>query len=175
MTKQRHRLILCFLCFLLLCTSCASSTKLMPVQNEAFSITPEEFIERLNALVDEQNDSRYLSIPNFGGNGNEIKIDSFYLTLKLVIDSDRNVTEIKWHWDGERQGTGRNIGLYLSGAIYMITGSEKMIDTIISELDMMDTSSPGYDTSYTYNDVLFSYSTFGHGKSNDVTISIKSD
>lgn len=153
---------------LLVLTGCTAPKAEMHVQDGAYSLTPQEYIDRINATVDAQGDSRYLSIPDFQASGDEIEIDFIYLTVQLSTNESGNLTEIYYTWDWTQSGIGENLGLYL-GCTFSLLGIDDVNGTY-DALDMMDTSYAGYETTYTENGTLFSYSMIGHGQFNYLTI-----
>lgn len=164
--------VLC-LSLLFLLTACGNSkpASAMSVENDAFTLTPQEYIDYLNKFVEEQRDSRYLTVPDFTESGKEIDVSKWYLTLKLIENDEGKLTEIQWDWDSTRNGTTFNAAAYFGTTLYMISADADTADAVISELSMLDSAPPRYETSYVSNDVLYSYSTFGHAQYNTITIS----
>lgn len=153
---------------LFMLTSCSSPKADMYIENDAYNLTPQEYIDRLNSFVEEQGDSRYLTIPDFEESEEPIAIDSIYLTLFLTTDDSGKITEIRYSWDGTREDIGYSIGLYFSYTFSML-GVED-INLIYDELDMMNVNSNAYETSYDENGTYFSYDTMGGGAFNHLTI-----
>ena len=158
--------ILCLLPILL--AGCSAPSADMYVNEGAYNLTPQEYIDRINEIVTAQEDSRYKEIPDFLEAGDAIEIDFIYLTVEISTDDAGKITEIYYTWDATQSDVGYSIGLYLGYTIDMLGISNS--DTVFDELDMMDTSSAGYETSYSENGTLFSYSTIGHGQFNYLTI-----
>lgn len=177
MRKMKCIVLAGLLVLALACTSCGSQ-KAEPVfsaKDNAFTITPQGFIDYINTIVEEQNDSRYWTIPDYAESGKAIEVKSIFLTLTLEANESGNLTKIQLDWDAKRQGTGDNIGLYISGIVYGLTENSDAISTVLSELDMLDTEPPKYETSYSDSGVLYSYSTYGHAQYNTLTITPSSD
>lgn len=149
------------------CTPSSSTPELYAIKG-SFNLTPQEYIDKVNEIVQIQEDSRYLEIPEFKESGDVIDIIFLDLTLKLETDSNGYITEIKYTWDGYREGVGYSLGLYLALTSDMIAPGN--VDLIVNEMDMMDTSYNNYETSYTYNGIHFSYRMMGDGSSNYLTI-----
>ena len=147
----------------------------MKVEDGSFSLTPQEYIDYINNLIEAQNDSHYLSIPDFTESEKSIDIKGVSLYLKLTANSDGDLTEIQCHWDAKKQGTTSNAGFYLSASILMISADEDASEKVVGELDMLDVVPPKYDTSYTLDGVQYSYSTYGHGQYNTITITPAAD
>jgi hypothetical protein len=147
----------------------------MKVEDGSFNLTPQEYIDYINNLIEAENDSRYLSIPDFTKSEKSIDVKGNNLYLTLTSDSDGKLTEIRCHWNAKKQGTTSNAGFYLSASILMISADEDAPEKVVGELDMLDTVSPMYDTSYTLDGALYSYSTYGHGQYNTITITPATD
>ncbi len=148
--------------------ACSASKSNSLIENGAYNITPQEYIDKINSVVDDQEDSRYLHIPDFEDSGDSIDIDFIYLTLELTTNDIGNITEIYYTWDGSRQDVGYSLGLYLGYTCELLGISNS--DTIFDKLDMMNYTSPSYETTCTENGTLFSYSTIGSGQFNYLTI-----
>lgn len=142
----------------------------MAVTDGTFGLTPQEYIDRLNILVEDLNDSRYLSIPDYVESGSPILVDGIYLDLILTADDDENLTGVKLEWHANRAGTTENAILYLSATILLISDNEEAVDTVIDKLDPLDSSYHHYDTSCVLDGALYQYSSTGYAKYNDVTI-----
>ena len=91
---------------------CSASKPDMYIEDGAYNLSAQEYIDRINEVVAIQNDSRYLEIPDFETSGETIEIDSFFLEVKISTDTDGNITEIKYSWDGARDDIGYSVGLY---------------------------------------------------------------
>ena len=153
---------------LILLVGCSAPSADMYIDGGTYNLTPQEYIDRINEIVAAQEDSRYKEIPDFLEAGDAIEIDFIYLTVEFSTDDAGKITEIYYTWDATQGDVGYSIGLYLGYTIDMLGISNS--DTVFDELDMMDTSSAGYETSYSENGTLFSYSTIGHGQFNYLTI-----
>lgn len=174
---KKFLVLILSLSFLFALTSCGSSKSQGPmaVTDGTFGLTPQEYIDKLNTLVEASNDSRYLSIPDYVESGKSISVGSIYLELTLTADDDGNLTEIKWHWNADRVGTTENAIFQLSATILLISDNEEALETVIDELDPLDSSYPRYDTSYVLDGALYQYSSINHAQYNDITITPDSD
>lgn len=148
--------------------ACSAPKSNFLIEDGAYNITPKEYIDKINLVVEAQGDSRYLPIPDFLNSGDEIQIDFIYLTLELTTNDAGNITEIYYTWDASRQDIGYSLGLYIGYTCELLGINDS--DTVFDELDMMDYTSSGYETTYTENNTLFSYSTIGHGRFNYLKI-----
>lgn len=146
---------------------CSSPKSDMYVEDGAYNLSAQEYIDRINEVVAQQNDSRYMEIPAFEESGETIDIDFIYMELEISTDDNGKITELYYTWDATRDGIGQSIGLYIGYTSEML-GIDS--DTVYDELDMMDTSSAGYETSYCEADTLFAYRTIGYGRFNYLTI-----
>lgn len=153
----------------------AKPDSVMRVADGSFSLTPQEYIDYINNLIESQGGSDFLPIPDFTESEKTIDIESTHLSLKLTANDDEKLTEIQWHWDAKKQDTTSNIGFYLGASILMISANEDAQEEIVNGLNMLDTAPPKYDTSYTLDGVLYSYSTYGHGQYNTITITPATD
>ena len=153
----------------------SKSEPAMKVENDSFSLTPQEYIDYVNNLIEIQDDSSFLTIPDFTESGKTIYIESTHLSLKLTANDGGKLTEIQWHWNAKKQDTTSNIGFYLGVSVLMVSANEDAQGEIVDGLNMFDTTPPEYDTSYTLDGVLYSYSTYGHGQYNTITITPTSD
>lgn len=165
--KKAFSLLLLIIVVLSL-AACSASKSNSLIENGAYNITPQEYIDKINSVVEDQGDSRYLQIPSFQESGDKIEIDFIYLTLELTTNDEGNITEIYYEWNAARQGIGYSLGLYLGCTCQLLGISNS--DAVFDELDMMDYTSSGYETTYTDNGTLFSYSTIGNGQFNYLTI-----
>lgn len=150
-------------------TACSASKSDMYIENNAYNLTPQEYINRINDMVAAQGDSRYISIPEFQESGAEIKIDFFYLTVEFTTNNSGKISEIYYTWDGSRRNVGNNLSLYLGHTFEMLGIRDS--DMVYETLDMMDYNYTSYETTYTENGTLFSYSMIGNGQFNYLTIS----
>lgn len=142
--------------FVLSLTACGSSNNAeMYVKDGAFNLTAQEYIDALNEVVEMQNDSRYLSIPDFEKSGDFIEIDSIYCSVKLDTNDEGYLTHIWYSWNGTRRDIGYSIGLY-SGMTFELLAPDES-DSISDQLDMMNTSSKNYETSATVNGTQVDY------------------
>ena len=164
---KKIRLTLISAACLVMLAGCSSPKSDMYVEDGTYNLSAQEYIDRINEVVALQNDSRYMEIPAFEESGKTIDIDSFYMDLEISTDDNGKITELYYTWDATRDGIGQSIGLYIGYTSEML-GIDS--DTVYDELDMMDTSSAGYETSYCEADTLFAYSTIGHGRFNYLTI-----
>lgn len=165
--KKAISLSLIFIIVLSL-AACSAPKSNSLIENGAYNITPQEYIDKINSVVEDQGDSRYLPIPDFQDSGDMIDIDFIYLTLELTTNDAGNITEIYYTWDATRQGVGYSLGLYLEYTCQLLGISNS--DAVFDELDMMNYTSSSYETTYTDNGTLFSYSTIGNGQFNYLTI-----
>lgn len=167
--KMKKSVLSGLLCILLLC-GCASnsSSPELSAENGSFSLTPQEYIDKINEVVQLQEDSRYLEIPDFEASGDNIEIIFLDLNLELTTDENGYLTKIFYTWDAGRKDIGYSLGLYLGFTCEMIAPDEG--DLIIDKLDMMDAVSEHYETSCTYNGIHFSYRMMGSGEFNYLTI-----
>ena len=140
----------------------------MYIEDGAYNLSAQEYIDRINEVVAIQNDSRYLEIPDFETSGETIEIDSFFLEVKISTDTDGNITEIKYSWDGARDDIGYSVGLYTGYTMELLGFSDS--DAVYDQLDMMNPASTGYETSYSEAGTLFSYWVYGYGQYNHLTI-----
>ena len=164
--REMKRTLIAATCFIVL-TGCSTPKTDMYVEDGAYNLTAVEYIDRINEMVALQNDSRYLEIPEFEESGKTIDIDFIYLNLKISTNEDGKITELYYTWNATRGGIGSSLGLYIGYTSEMLGLNS---DTVYEELDMMDTSSAKYETSYYGADTLFDYSTIGHGQFNYLTI-----
>lgn len=164
--------LLLSLTFLFALTACGEpkSQGVMAVTDGTFGLTPQEYIDKLNTLVESLNDSRYLSIPDYVESGKPILVNSIYLDMVLTADDDGKLNGIKWGWHSERAGTTENVNFYLNETIFMISANEEAIGTVIDELDPLDYRYPRYDTSFVLDGALYQYSSTAYAKYNDITI-----
>ena len=147
---------------------CSASKPDMYIEDGAYNLSAQEYIVRINEVVAIQNDSRYLEIPDFETSGETIEIDSFFLEVKISTDTDGNITEIKYSWDGARDDIGYSVGLYTGYTMELLGFSDS--DAVYDQLDMMNPASTGYETSYSEAGTLFSYWVYGYGQYNHLTI-----
>ena len=149
-------------------SGCSASKPDMYIEDSAYNMSAQEYINRINEVVSIQNDSRYLEIPNFEASGEIIEIDSFFLEIKITTDTNGNITEIYYSWDATRGDVGYSVGLYTGYTMELLGFSDS--DAVYEQLDMMNTASAGYETSYSEAGTSFSYLTYGHGQYNHLTI-----
>lgn len=163
--------LLCIILVIFLLMGCeAKPQPIMPVSNGAFILTPQEYIDHMNNVVEDQNDSRYLSIPEFEESDKTIDIDWIDLTLTLSTNSDGKIEKIQYKWHSSRTNADRNVNLYLSATIYMTSASSEVGQAVFDNLDIGDSRTPKYSTSYTTNGVQYEYSVWGYGEYNTITI-----
>ena len=143
---------------------CSASKPDMYVEDGAYNLSAQEYIDRINEVVAIQNDSRYLEIPDFESSGETIEIDSFFLEVKISTNTDGNITEIKYSWDGARDDIGYSVGLYTGYTMELLGFGDS--DAAYDQLDMMNPASTGYETSYSEAGTLFSYWVYGYGQYN---------
>lgn len=147
---------------------CSASKPDMYVEDGAYNLSAQEYIDRINEVVAIQNDSRYLEIPDFESSGETIEIDSFFLEVKISTNTDGNITEIKYSWDGARDDIGYSVGLYTGYTMELLGFGDS--DAVYDQLDMMNPASTGYETSYSEAGTLFSYWVYGYGQYNHLII-----
>ena len=147
---------------------CSASKPDMYVEDGAYNLSAQEYIDRINEVVAIQNDSRYLEIPDFETSGETIEIDSFFLEVKISTNTNGNITEIKYSWDGARDDIGYSVGLYTGYTMELLGFGDS--DAVYDQLDMMNPASTGYETSYSEAGTLFSYWVYGYGQYNHLTI-----
>lgn len=147
---------------------CTKTTPIMYVENGVYNLTAQDYIDRINAEVAAQNDSRYLQIPDFSVSDEAINIDWIYLTVRITTDSNEKIKEIQYSWNGTRTDVGYSIGLYCGMTVEMLAEGES--GSAMDTLDMMDYTSVSYETSYTVNGTVLEYSTIGGGEFNWLTI-----
>lgn len=148
--------------------ACSAPKSDMYIENGAYNLTPQEYVDRINEVVEAQGDSRYTPIPEFQKSGDEIEIDFIYLTVEITTNDSGNITEIYYTWDGTRRGIGDNLSLYLGYTFELLGISDS--STVYETLDMMDYTYTAYETTYTENGTLFSYRMMGNGQFNYLTI-----
>jgi len=149
--------------------ACGSGNKpLMYISDNAYNITPEEYIGTLNETVEDQQDSRYLSIPEFKNSDEDIDIDRMNLSLTLTTNDDGLITKISYDWDGTKENVVGTVGLLLYTTCYML--SPETYESDFDDLDLMDTSSNHYETYCNVNGTKLSYSTMENGKFNTLNI-----
>lgn len=147
---------------------CSASKPDMYVEDGAYNLSAQEYIDRINEVVAIQNDSRYLEIPDFESSGETIEINSFFLEVKISTNTDGNITEIKYSWDGYRNDIGYSVGLYAGYTMELLGFGDS--EAVYDQLDMMNPASAGYETSYSEAGTLFSYLVYGYGQYNHLTI-----
>ena len=167
--KMKKSVVPVLLSILLLC-GCTSNSKSpeLSAGSSSFNLTPQEYIDKINEVVQLQKDSRYLEIPDFEASGDNIEIIFLDLNLELTTDENGYLTKIFYTWDAGHKDIGYSLGLYLGFTCEMIAPDEG--DLIIDKLDMMDAASEHYETSCTYNGIRFSYRMMGSGEFNYLTI-----
>lgn len=104
--KKKIHLLIIFLLLIALCCSCALKA-IMSVSDDSFSLTPDEFIANLNAVIEEQNDSRYWTIPPYTESGRDIDISGSNFSLRLDVNNHGKITAIRWDWKASKQGVNR--------------------------------------------------------------------
>lgn len=168
--KKMKKLVLPVLLSILLLCGCTSNSKPpeLSAGNGSFNLTPQEYIDKINEVVQLQEDSRYLEIPDFEASGDNIEIIFLDLNLELTTDENGYLTKIFYTWDSGRKNIGYSLGLYFGLTFEMIAPDEE--DLIFDKLDMMDAASEHYETGCTYNGIHFSYSMMGSGQFNYLTI-----
>ena len=164
---KKPMLFICGLLFFLL-VGCGQAKPDMYIENKAYNLTPQEYIDAINSNVTATGDDRYLTIPDFEASEAPIDIDFIYLTVSFTTDDNGKINKIFYSWDGTRKNVGYSVGLYCGKTLDMI--SPKNVDSVWEKLDIMNTASNNYKTSVSDNGTLYSYQMMGSGQFNFLTI-----
>lgn len=145
----------------------AAKNSEMYVVTDAYNLTPQEYIDRVNEIVESTGDSRYKTIPDFEKSGSVI-----YVSLPISVTIDTNdagfITRIKFDWKSTSSATQTAATFLVGTTICML--SVDNADAIIEQLDMTATGVSSYETTCTMDGSTYDYFVFGDGKYNWLTI-----
>jgi hypothetical protein len=140
----------------------------MYVINGAYNMTPQQHIDRINELVENENDSRYKTIPDYDPEASSIRIVSVYLEVSIDTNDDGYITAIEYSWETSSKSV-QTAATYLVGMTICLLAPDDA-EAIVDHLDMTATGYPIYDTSYVANGTDFVYSAIVYGKYNTFTV-----
>lgn len=142
--------------------SCGSSNN-VSVENGAFTISPQQLIDKLNDVAKKSNGKIY-HIPKYDHSGIPIEVGGS-AEITIYANDSNNVTRIKFSW-GNSDVTNDQImsmGFYFASTIGILDPS---IQTDISdELEVFGFHSSGIKTEYWENDIYF-YMIMLNGRTN---------
>ena len=167
------RIVACLLAVcLLVLPSCSGQPKksaMYPV-NGAYNLTPQEYIDAVNAIVEKQGDSRYKTIPDFEESGKAISVWGINIEVKIDTNDAGKITQIKYEWTITSLEVATAATFLVGLTIGMLSSSSDNADTIIDQLDMLATGYSSYETSCTMDGSDYDFFCFGGGKYNWLTI-----
>ena len=150
---------------------CSSGSKAsIYIKDGAYNLTPQQYIDAVNAVIEEQGDSRYSTIPDFVASEEKIEICSFRFTLALTTNDDGYITKFDFDWDAESRDA-YNTAPFIIGLTIGSIAPDEAGNAVWAKLDMMDIVSPKYSTEASSNGTVFSYDCYGHGVFNRLIIS----
>lgn len=170
MKKKTAFVLACLMSLAALC-SCGQSDKsaMYPVDG-AYNLTPQEYIDAINANVENQGDSRYKTIPDFEASGEAISVWGMNIEVKIDTNDSGYITQIKYEWIiGSLEIS--NAATFLVGLTISMLSADNS-ESIIDQLDMLRTGFTGssYETNCTMDGSNYSFFCFGNGKYNWLTI-----
>jgi|GEM_PF-5712310 len=152
-------------------TACGSSKSDVSVDNGAFTCTPQELIDSINATVKAANNDELYAIGDFAGDGEELQISGTALTLTLDQNGDGNLQHVKLYWySGDGSGNVlASAGYYMQAILNQLTPSDAT--DIGNSIQSAFTS--GGKIERQSGDVKVTYGAFGAG-GNEMDVSIVS-
>lgn len=157
-------------CLLVMCgCSGGSQQSLMYVVDGAYNLTPQEYIDLSNQLLEEQADGNYLTIPNW----DTAAANTVYVTLSFDIgfkvNDEGKITRISYHWKNTTEAA--NTAAFLVGAtIGMI--SAKNGDKITEQLDMYNFNKKSIENTCEMDGSSFYYVSANYGEHNWFSVDI---
>lgn len=154
--------------YLLIMCGCSGATQTIYVADGAYTLTPQELIDRVNEYVETRDNDKYKTIPAFEKSGEDIEITRG-LNLSIETNEAGKIIKIQFSWIGQYSDAVENAGT-LMGIVIRLFANEKDSNTIIEELNMMDPERSGYDSYSKCNGSTFWYSSVEYSKYNFLTI-----
>lgn len=152
--------------------SASTRNAVLRVSDNAFNMTPQQYINLVNSAIVAQGDSRYKTIPDFVESGEQIEICWINFTLALTTNEAGYISKFEFDWKLGSDSVNNTAPFVVGYTIGCICPGEAA-DAVFSRLDMMDTTSPKYNTIATSNGVVFDYDCFYDGIYSELVITPK--
>lgn len=179
---------------LVLLTGCGESkpATVLYVENDAYNLTPQEYIDLMNSSI-EQQDANYPTIPNWDVNSESMEIGmwvdrsdiyadndgditkcsnvgTWFNELRIETNADEKIIGICYEWEIKDQEL-TDAAYFMAGlTIGMAVGPEN-IQTVYDALDMAKTGVSSYINECDNNGSHFYFTSYGYGKYNYLHIS----
>lgn len=161
-------------CLLVMCGCSSGNTNknIMYVVDGAYNLTPQEFIDLINQVIEGQDNADYKPISDFEESDKSINIGGIHSSIRFSTNEAGKISEIKYEW---------NIyNFYAEEATFLVGVTIQMLSAengqaILDELKMMNpnmqqTGQSSYKTSCSIDGSDYEYYSFGNMKYNWLTI-----
>ncbi len=156
--KKFLALSLCVLT--LLCTACGGKKADIQLKGDAFSMTPQEYIDTMNRIATSNPEEGLLEISDYVESGEAIKLDSG-ISLSLTANDSGDLTGIEWSWFSDHFDNylhDSNAYYYLGVTTRMVIPDEDEVDRVVDELQLLDNTQSEISAVSFSGDIGFTHS-----------------
>lgn len=150
------------------CSGGGAQKSIMYVDGDAYNLTPKEYIDLINASIEDQN-ADYPLIPAWDEDALSLEIDNRFIKLSIKTNENGKITEIGYDWEIKSQKQ-TDAALFMAGLTIGMTAGAENSQSVYDALEMTKTGVSSHINECDENGSHFYFISSGHGKYNSLNV-----